>query len=296
MPEPRKILVATDFSASADRALDTAIAIAARTRAEVHLLHALEVMPPPAAPYAVAIPDDLIGAAREAALRKLRAAEARVSARGLTGTGVIGTVPAAHSIATRAQELGADLVVVGSRGHTGLKRFLLGSVAEHTVRTSPVSVLTVRGEGHAEAPSRIVAAVDFSEHAERAVAVAADWARAFGAQLHLVNGLQLAIPFVAPYEVTVPDSYIDAAYADATKRLGTLAASISGLDVHTTVLSAAAHEAIDTLAARVKADLIVTGSRGLSGLKHALLGSVAERTLRHAPCSVLIVKAPIGAS
>ena len=43
-----------------------------------------------------------------------------------------------------------------------------------------------------------------------------------------------------------------------------------------------------------KADLIVTGSRGLRGLKHVLLGSVAERTLRHAPCSVLTVKAEVG--
>jgi nucleotide-binding universal stress UspA family protein len=294
MRTPRKILVATDFSPASERALDTALAIAAPARAEVHLVHALEVIAPPAMPYAVSIPDDLVSGAREAARRKLEAALRKVRSRGLTGDTFIGSMPAAHAVAARAKELGADLVVAGSRGHTGLKRLALGSVAEHTVKESPVSVLTVRGEGHAEAPKTIVVATDFSAHGDRAVELAADWARAFSAQLHVVNGLQLTMPFLAPYEVTVPDAFIDESYAAARKKLEAIAAKLGDVNVHTTVISAAPHDAIDTLAERVKADLIVTGSRGLTGVKHALLGSVAERTLRHAPCSVLTVKAPLG--
>lgn len=294
MHAPRKILVATDFSASAERALETALAIAAPSRAEVHLAHALEVIAPPLSPYAVSIPDELIGAAREAAGKKLAAAEAKVRARGVATSSALGSVPAALSTAARAREIGADLVVVGSHGHTGVKRFLLGSVAEHTVAQSPVSVLVVRGEGHAEAPKTIVVGTDFSPASEGAVKLAADWARAFGAQLHLVNGLQLTMPFLAPYEVSVPDAFIDASYAEAKKKLAAIADGLAGIDVHATVLSAAPHDALDAIAARVTADLIVTGSRGLTGVKHLVLGSVAERTLRHAPCSVLIVKAAIG--
>ncbi len=294
MHTPRKILVATDFSADAERALEVALALAQPTKSEVHLIHALEVLVAPLAPYTMSIPDDLIGVAREVGLRKLEAARRKVEARGLATSAVLGSVPAALAVAARAREIGADLVVVGSHGHTGVKRFLLGSVAEHTVKESPVSVLTVRGEGHAEAPRTIVVGADFSAHSELAIALAADWARAFGAQLHLVNGLQLTLPFLAPYEVTVPDAFIDESYAAAGKKLAALAEKLAGIDVHTTVLSAAPQDALDTLATRVKADLIVTGSRGLRGVKHALLGSVAERTLRHAPCSVLTVKAPIG--
>jgi nucleotide-binding universal stress UspA family protein len=155
-------------------------------------------------------------------------------------------------------------------------------------------VLTVRGEGHAEAPRVIVAAVDFSEASERAVAFAADWARAFGAQLHLVNGLELSMPFIAPYELAIPDPLLDQSYSEAVTKLAEIAAKLSGVDVHTTVLNAAAYAAIDTIAERTKADLIVTGSRGRRGIKHAVLGSVAERTLRHAPCSVLTVKSELG--
>jgi nucleotide-binding universal stress UspA family protein len=294
MRTPRKVVVASDFSPPAARALDVALAIGAHANAEIHLVHALEVPRAAFSPYAMAIPDDLIGGAREAARKKLEDAAAKVRERGFAVTTTLGSVPASAAVASVAEEVGADLVVVGSRGHTGLKRLALGSVAELTVKESPVSVLTVRGEGHAEAPRVIVAAVDFSPPSDRAVALAADWARAFGAQLHLVNGLELTMPFLAPYEVTVPDALIDQTYAEASKRLTALAESLKDVDVHSTVLSAAPHDAIDTVAERTKADLIVTGSRGLRGLKHALLGSVAERTLRHAPCSVITVKSELG--
>jgi nucleotide-binding universal stress UspA family protein len=245
-------------------------------------------------PYAVALPPELVGAARKIAQDKLAAASERVQAAGLSGTVHLGEAPASMCVAERAQAVGADLVVIGTHGHTGFKRFLLGSVAERTVKESPVSVLTVKGEGHAEAPKTIVVGVDFSKHSDAAVALAADWARAFGAQLHLVHGLELRMPFVTPYEVSVPEALIEAAYTEGRRRLDALAASLSGIDVRTDLASAPAHAALDGVAERLHADLIVTGSRGLGGIRHAVLGSVAERTLRHAPCSVLTVKADIG--
>ena len=294
MQTPRKILVATDFSASAERALETALALAAPGKAEVHVVHALEIPLPMFEPYAVALPPELIGAARKTAQEKLAAASNKIRAKGLTGTTHLGEAPAWLCVAERAKDVGADLVVIGTHGHTGLRRFLLGSVAERTVKESPVSVLTVKGDGHAEAPKTIVVGVDFSKHSEEAVALAADWARTFGATLHLVHGLELRLPFVTPYEVSVPEALIDAAYAEGRKRLDALAASIVGVNVRTELASAPAHAALDGLAERARADLIVTGSRGLGGIKHAMLGSVAERTLRHAPCSVLTVKSHIG--
>lgn len=294
MKSPRRILVATDFSPGAERALGIALALAAPAKAEVHVVHALEIPLPMFEPYAVALPPELIGAARKTALEKLAAAGERVRAKGLSGTIHLGEAPASMCVAERAKSLGADLVVIGTHGHTGFKRFLLGSVAERTVKESPVSVLTVKGEGHVEAPKTIAVGVDFSKPSNEAVELAADWARAFGATLHLVHGLELRLPFVTPYEVSVPDALIDAAYAEGRRRLDALAASLTGVKVVTELASAPAHAALDGVAERVRADLIVTGSRGLGGIKHAVLGSVAERTLRHAPCSVLTVKSPIG--
>ena len=294
MRSPRRILVATDFSAAADRALDTALDIAARSQAEVHLVHALALPSLYYAPYHILLPNGFDAEARKRAQEQLAEREERVRATGCTGGSHLGIVPAPWCIAERARELRADLVVIGSRGHTGLKRFALGSVAEATVKRSPVSVLTVRGEGDADLPKVIVVGVDFSPHSEEAVALAADWARNFSASLYLVHGFHPPLIGVTRYEVPIPDMWTQLARDDARRRLTALAAGLTDIDLKIEVLSDAPDVALDAVAERVHADLIVTGSRGLGGVKHALLGSVAERTLRHAPCSVLTVKGKLG--
>ena len=65
----------------------------------------------------------------------------------MSATSHLSEVPAASAIVDLAEELGADLIIMGTRGHTGLKHVLLGSVAERTLRHAPCSVLTVK-ESH----------------------------------------------------------------------------------------------------------------------------------------------------
>jgi nucleotide-binding universal stress UspA family protein len=115
------VVIATDGSAGADRAVDHAIAIAAATDAT---LHALTVGG-----------DD--GPARRVANR---AADAGVDATATVRTGV-----PYEGIVAYADAVGAELVVVGTRGRTGIERALLGSVAERVLRTSPVPVLVAGG-------------------------------------------------------------------------------------------------------------------------------------------------------
>jgi nucleotide-binding universal stress UspA family protein len=235
------------------------------------------------------LPADWVGEARRLAQQKLEQAHATVRARGLSGTTHLGDVPAAHSIADRARSLGADLVVVGTHGHTGLKHVLLGSVAERTVEYAPCSVWTVKGAG-AESPRTIVVGQDLSEAGAEALPTAAEWARGSGAKLHLVHALQIPMPLIAPYEVAIPEGIIEGARREAQQQLEQAAKSVTGVSVTTELASTPAHTALVDAATRLSAELIVTGSRGLTGLKHALLGSVAERTLRYAPCSVLTVR------
>ncbi len=284
-----RILVATDFSEPAGRAFEAALALAARTQAELHLIHALEVALPLFEPYAVVLPADWVGEARRLAQEKLEKAHAAVRARGLSGTTQLGDVPAAHSIADRARALGADLVVLGTHGHTGLKHVLLGSVAERTVEYAPCSVWTVKGAA-ATGPRTIVVGTDFSETSGDVLRAAAEWARGSGAGLHLVHALQIPMPLIAPYEVAIPEGIIEGARREAQRQLEQVAKGVSGVAVTTELASTPAHAALVDAAKRLPAELIVTGSRGLTGLKHALLGSVAERTLRYAPCSVLTVR------
>jgi nucleotide-binding universal stress UspA family protein len=289
MEAPKRILVATDFSEQAGRALDAALALAERTKAEVHVIHALEVALPLFEPYAVVLPADWIGEARKLAQQKLDKALATVKARGLTGSAHLGDVPAAHAIAERAKAIGADLVVMGTHGHTGLKHVLLGSVAERTVEYAPSAVWTVKGSG-AKNVRTVVVGTDFSEGGSEAVRTAASWARSFGAGLHIVHALQVPMPLIAPYEVAIPEGIIEGARREAQRQLDEAAKTVSGAKVTTELANTPAHAALVDAATRLPAELIVTGSRGLTGIKHALLGSVAERTLRYAPCSVLTVR------
>jgi nucleotide-binding universal stress UspA family protein len=142
----QKILVAVDFSKHSDHALDTAIEFAKTFGAELDVIHAFDLPIPLMTPYEVAVPDSYLNEARTAAARKLAAAAERVAGAGVRGTSHLREVPAAAAIADAAREIGADLIVMGTRGHTGLKHIVLGSVAERTLRIAPCSVLTVKGD------------------------------------------------------------------------------------------------------------------------------------------------------
>jgi nucleotide-binding universal stress UspA family protein len=147
----RSILAAVDFSENSDQALGTAIDLAKQTGAELHVVHALDLPIPIFNPYAISIPDALLTQAREEATRRLRETVEKVSKAGVKSKSHLTEVPAAPAIARLAEELGSDLVVMGTHGHTGLKHVLLGSVAERTLRLAPCSVLVVKGKGTAAA-------------------------------------------------------------------------------------------------------------------------------------------------
>ena len=138
----------------------------------------------------------------------------------------------------------------------------------------------------------IVVGIDFSEPSDTALAAAAELAVQFSARLHIVHGFHFPIPAMGVYEVSLPDGYFESVREAARARIEAAAKQVAapGLEVewHLTEVPAAA--AIVRVATESKADLIVVGTRGNTGLKHVVLGSVAERVMRTAPCSVLTVK------
>jgi len=142
----------------------------------------------------------------------------------------------------------------------------------------------------------ILAAVDFSEHADQALDVAVEFAKQFGGELHLVHALDMRIPLMTPYEIVIPTAFVEEARGAAASKLDVLVqkAATEGVTATSHLSELPAASAIVELAEKLGADLIVMGTRGHTGLKHVLLGSVAERTLRHAPCSVLTVKTSPG--
>lgn len=143
-----KILAATDFSDPAIPAVAAAASVARARGARLTLLHSVDMLPNPAiaaaAPFGaswVVVPPDLIELGRTNATALLQDLLARVGAEGDIRVAVGNP---AGAIVRAAEELPADLVVLGTRGRTGLARMTLGSVAEAVVRSSPCSVLVVR--------------------------------------------------------------------------------------------------------------------------------------------------------
>jgi len=139
----------------------------------------------------------------------------------------------------------------------------------------------------------ILVAVDFSEYARAALDYAAFLAERFGATLTLVHSVE---PYVYPEDLSAGFTLeeIDAHWMQKqNERLETLRQTVKKeIPVSVVITMGPAWNRIIGTAKSRNADLIVIGTHGRTGLKHALMGSTAERVVRHATCPVLVVHAP----
>jgi nucleotide-binding universal stress UspA family protein len=148
----RRIVAPTDFSEASRRAVEYATDLAERFGAELVLLHVVEIPPGLTATTLMRSgPDGRLEPIgdylRSVALDTLRGVAAEPQKRGIAVQSVVEVGDADREIGRTADRLGADLVVLGTHGRTGLRHLLLGSVAERVVRASNVPVLTIRGSG-----------------------------------------------------------------------------------------------------------------------------------------------------
>jgi len=140
---------------------------------------------------------------------------------------------------------------------------------------------------------RLVVPTDFSAGSERAWAVARRLAERLGAELVLVHVLvETPLYSEGPFTMKRARDVFDAARAWAVKTLGEWAATAAagGLSARWVVRTGVPHEEIVGAAAQERADLVVIGTHGRGGLDRALLGSVADRVIRLAPCPVMTVR------
>lgn len=283
---PKRILVPTDFSPSATSAFHVALDLARRAGAPVYLLHVLDHVegdvysPLRYTPETAALHEGPEQAVYDLLCREIEGMDTggvRVEPVRRHGAAV------APVVLQTAEEARADLIVMGTHGRRGIKRFLLGSVAEEVVRRAPCAVLTVQ-EGHREHPvRRLLAPVDFSPQARVVLRQARALAECYGAPhvdvLHVIE----PIPIIYEYMQDVREK--------AQEHLAALVAEegLNGATVRVEEGHAAA--TILDVARDTHPDLIVMATRGASGLEHFLIGSVTERVVRAAPCPVFSARA-----
>lgn len=291
-----RILCPVDLSPASAWTLHRAEALARWYDAELLVLHVVPVSVPAAA-LAPAGPAEPAGdsVAQEGMREEVRAFIAvevgvRPSILPLVSVG-----PTAATVVDVARQRSVDLIVVGTRGQGGLRRAVLGSVAEGVQRHAPCPVLTVpsgasqSGTG-APAFARIVCAVDFSEASLAGLEHALALARTADASLVLLHVVQDALDSArAPWSPGEPESRATLEQ-DARHRLARLvpADAADWCRVRTRVAEGEAGREILRAAAEVSADLIVLGVEERNRVS-LLLGSTAHDVLQHAPCPVLTV-------
>ena len=301
---PTKILLATDGSREAELAARIAADLAQKTHSQLHVLHAFGIAPvgPPVYPEATDLQSVEYEAETEEGQRisEQRAREVLQEEVEKVRPGG-GTVAGEHLVEGRvapeivglAEEIGAGLIVMGSRGRGGIRRALMGSVSQSVVRHAHCPVLVVRdGERQRDyLPGTILLAVDGSEEASAAARTAVELAERTDSELHVVH-----VGEVTP--VYHPERH---GYRARYEELQEQARRLLEEQVHE-VNSAGgtvsrAHlrmgrpdEEIVVLGEEIGADLIATGSRGLGGMRRALMGSVSDSIVRHSHCPVLVVR------
>lgn len=294
----KEILVPLDGSKFGESVIPVALALAGLEGGRIHLVHVEESRPLVGGrieePSALELGDAYV-AALEARIRE-EAGDVPLESRVLGGRVV-------ETLLDYARDASIDLIVMSTHGRGSLSRFWLGSVADGVIRGSGVPVLLLRPDLRRTAESgsqvsceRLLVAMDHSEESERALATAVRLGRHLGAEMRLLEVVEVPpIPFVP--EGVVPPVASPPDLGAARTRLQRLAEEVdewaTGIDVRARADDEAA-EGILAEAQAWPADLIVLGTRGRGGAARMLLGSVADKVVRGTRRPVLVVPGSAG--
>ncbi|MDO1447173.1 universal stress protein [Rhodocytophaga aerolata] len=278
----KKILVPTDFSEQADNALQIAAAIAAKNGAEIHLLHVLDVslgggfgFNTMGEPTSTSMMDQvyivqLIG------ITKKRLEDVAQNLKVASNVNVSAVVQTGHiygSISVYAEEEKFDLIVMGTKGASGLKELLVGSNTERVVRNATCPVLSVKNILPEFTVNKIVFASNFESDQLAAVGQLKTMQELFNAHVHLVY-------------INVPNNFVGTRVMRAKANEFVQRYQLSKYDF-TVYDDNSEEEGIIHFAEEVGADIIAVATHGRTGLGHLLSGSIAEDIVNHANRPVL---------
>lgn len=279
----KKILVPTDFSQQAADALDMAYHICKKTNAEIYLIHVVEdpILTSFSVTGEVAIPDveNKIFVVKQIERARKDLAESAAKYNDVKIHTKIRIGNPYHNIRDIITEEDFDLVVMGTKGSSGLQEILVGSNTEKVVRHSKCPVLTLHGRPTSYEFKNIVYASGLLEKEDEAINIVKAFQKLFGATIHLVrintpnNFERDSLVYTNMYNFVKQhnlENYTMQIFNDVTEE-----------------------EGIIYFAEKVNADLIAMATHGRTGFAHVLTGSIAEDVVNHSNRPVLthVVKA-----
>jgi nucleotide-binding universal stress UspA family protein len=300
----RNIICTTDFSEVSNQAVTFGIALAKELGAKLYLCHVIDLSS--VAMYGEGFSDPL-----EQERRVTNYAYEHLA--GLMDGQSIDWEPltplghTADEITRAAEEKNADLVVSATHGRSGLKRLVLGSVAERLMRTLPCPLFVVRGLDQDYVADvkeefgfhKILVGCDFSSDSALALQYGLSLAQQFQSEVHLAHVIEPAVykDLLKPAREEKEESQ-----EDLRKELREKLTGMVPEEAHnwctpkTTLLVGQAHEELTKYAVVHDIDLIVLGVRGHSLVETLFVGSTTDRVARQAPCPVLSVRATTGSA
>lgn len=276
----RRILVPTDFSEQARNAFEVAVAIARKTGAAIKLLHVVEM---PASSYSFSATGDIVGGngmeqvymmkLLESTKHQMAELERSVEHKGVEVVQEVDADTVISKIKRVIREDKVDLVVMGSKGASGMDEFLIGSNTEKVVRAAESPVLTVKARIPRFEFKNIVMASDFKREIGTAMEKFKYFQQVFGATLHLVY-----VNTPGAFEST---SNLRLRMQTAAERHGLQNFTIN---VYNDTIE---EDGILHFAEEIRADLVMMATHGRTGLAHLLSGSIAEDLVNHSDIPVL---------
>jgi len=295
------VMCPTDFSECAASAFAESVRWARWFGAKITVLHVI----PPAIPTSVdmgylPVPDGIGDAVRQEKLEELRRFVEANEHHGIRVETLCREGEAPRQIRAAVRETGADLIVMGTHGRSGLGRLMLGSVTEAMLTDAPVPVLTVHRGAAAGGNGlfrRVLCATDASEWSAGTIAFAIELAGEDAEHLTVLNVIEdlpetwaWAQGHYALREVEAFRADLElAAIAELQKRIPDEARVSCRLEEH--VAFGRPDREILRVAAEEGADLIVMGTHGHGALDRALFGSTVRRVVRAATCPVAVFPA-----
>jgi nucleotide-binding universal stress UspA family protein len=290
MANPMKILVAYDGSECADAALDDLRRAGLPADAQIKVLSIVENwLPPPSALEIVeqiARDQEYLVLARRGGIR-LVSMEPSWDVKSESGAGSPATV-----IIEKANEWGADLIVVGSHGRTALGKFFFGSVSQKVLSEARRSVRVARGRiEEPDTPVRLIIGVDGSEGAGAAVEAVAMRKWPAGSEARIVYATWAAPHIASDHGIGPINKWILEEKIRVKKLIYEAADKLSAAGLRTTVVikGAKPKRLLTAEAESWGADCIFVGARGMGRVERFLLGSVSSAVAARAHCSVEVV-------
>jgi len=298
--EIKELLVPTDFSDNAERALNYALELAKRCSAKVHVLYIPEIPTYPLTDGADTTTPDVPSRMLAEAQKALDALVPRLREEGVEYETALREGVVHKAIKQYALDHQISMVVMGAHGRTGISKFMYGIVAGRVLKTLRTPAIVVPPQG-AEPPHSIVVAYDFSAPAKRSAEAARAIHGLFHGRLYLVHayvdaGGEHPFDSANPHEATksrreATKSREEALRLGLNKMLDAAASDLFSMDpqsMQTKLVTGNPVDAVLTVAQEVGANLICAGATGKGGIEALLMGSVARRLVHESPVPVLL--------